>query len=230
MNQTPQDKLLFRQTAQSLIEVIIGVTIAGVFILSAGNLINVTTTSGFKNKQLQIASFLAEELMENVSVYADAKWYCAPASCAATRGLYNLNKGSSRRYFLTANNPFQWQEDLVSLPNGEVVNNSGQNYNRYFYVENVCRDAGGVITGVTNSSTCLAGSQEDSSTQKVTVIIPSLFQLERFMTRTRNAAVVQTDWSGGKGQTSFFADPIKYADDDGNITFSDAGSLKVKGY
>ena len=224
------NKLPFRRTGQSLIEVIIGVTIAGIFILSAGNLINVTNTSGFKNKQLQITSFLAEELMENIASYADAKWYCAPASCATTRGLYNLNKGSSRRYFLTTNVPPQWQEDLMSFPDGEIVNNSGQNYNRYFYVENVCRDASGVITGVTNSFTCPFGGQEDPSTQKVTVIIPSLFKLERFIARVRNTAVFQTDWSGGNGQMGVFVDPIKYATDDGNVTFSNAGSLKVIGY
>ncbi len=69
-------------------------------------------------------------------------------------------------------------------------------FNRYFYVENVNRDASGDIVQ--------SGGTEDLSTQKITVVISwgdnhSLSRTQ-YITRYQNRSFVQSDWSGGSGQ------------------------------
>lgn len=245
MTQPSIAKSLFRPTGQSLIEVIVAVAVAGVLILASGGLSNLSSLSSSRNRQQQAAYALAEELLDRVAAYADAKWYCVATTCAATRGVYNLTKGSSRRYYL-ASNPLEWREDLAALPNGESVVVSGASYNRYFYLENVCRaTSDGAIVGV-QSGSCPSGSAEDPSTQKTTVAVRWLvngqvttFSLDRYIVRTRTAAVVQTDWSGGPWavncttipNNAFASNELRYGCDDGNITNNEpAGSVKVKGY
>ncbi len=223
-----------RQSGQSLIEVIIGVTIAGVFILGASQLLNISNISSYRNKEYQTATFLAQELAENISIYANAKWYCiASGSCAATKGIYNLNKGASNKYYLV-NAPLEWRSGE------ETVDISGLSYNRDFFVENICRSGDGSIANV-QSGSCGAGTVEDSSTQKTTIIVKWIasgqnydLKLEQYITRTRNAAIIQTDWSGGSGQSGLYADVTKY-DTATNITDGSGaggikGVIKIEGY
>ena len=214
------------QSGQSLVEVIIGAAIAGIFILGAGNLLSISNIGSSQNKEYQTATFLAQELAENISTYANTKWYCAPSgSCAGTRGFYNLNKGSSNKYYLI-NAPLEWRsgEETVSI--------SSQDYNRYFFLENICRLSDGTIFSV-QSGSCSGGSTEDTSTQKATIIIKWTmtgknynFTLSQYITRTRNAAIIQTDWSGGAGQSGPYADLTKY---DSATGMADGGSSGIKG-
>ncbi len=227
------DKSQFHQTGQSLIEVIIGATIAGIFILGASNLLSISNIGSYRNKEQQTATFLAQELVENVSAYADAKWYCVSVgSCAATKGIYNLNKGSTNKYFL-ANMPFEW------MSGEETVAVSNINYIRHFFVENICRNPDGSIAGV-QSGTCGGVTVEDPSTQKITVVIKWTtggqnfnLKLEKYIARIRNAAIVQTDWSGGSGQSGLYSDVTKYdiatgAADGGATGLK--GTIKINGY
>ena len=224
----------FLQTGQSLIEIIIGATIAGIFILGASNLLNISSQSSARNKEFQSATFLTQELLENVSLYADAKWYCVSAgSCAAVGGLYNLNKGSANKYYLTAPSPFEWRSGEESLTVSDQV------YLRHFYLENVCRDSSGNIIGPQSGGSCATGA-EDPSSQKLTVVVAWTKngqnfneKLERYLTRWRNESIGQTDWSGGSGQAGLFNNVIKYdtgADMGDGISGGVRGSLKINGY
>lgn len=212
---------------QSLIEVIIGATIAGVFILGASQLLSISNIGSYRNKEYQTATFLAQELAENISIYANAKWYCAPVgSCAATKGIYNLSKGAGNKYYLI-NAPLEWRSGE------ETVNISGLSYNRYFFAENICRSSDGAIAGVQSGAGCASGTAEDPSTQKTTIIVKWVasgqnydLKLGQYITRTRNMAIIQTDWSGGGGQFGLYADVTKY---DTATGMADGGASGVKG-
>ncbi len=78
-------------------------------------------------------------------------------------------------------------------------------FTRYFYVENVCRssDTDYEIAGV---APCGAGEVNDPSTNRITSIIQwetqkgtQTFSVPFYVTRWRNQAFHQSDWSGGAG-------------------------------
>lgn len=234
MIQTPSKEYRYLPTGQSLIEILVGVTVTGLIILASGNLLQVVNRSSSYNRQVQRANFLLQELTENVAVYADAKWYCVPTSAGdptclsdgAKRGLYNLKKGAAENYYLdTTSQPFPWVSGQESI----------DGYQRWFYVENVCRNqADGAVSGVEPVSGCPSDTSEDASTQKITVSITwngggaAQLQSERYLTRTRNSATGQTNWVGGDGQV-IFSDPAKY-DSAVNVDDSVRGSIKIQGY
>lgn len=236
MNRLPRNKSLLPRTGQSLIEVLIGVTVAGALILAAGRVVDITTKTSGANQKKQTAAFLAQQLLENIVTYADTQWYCAPTTCAATRGVYNLTKGSSQRYYLVATPTLEWRDGASS---GEAVVIGATTYNRYFYIENVCRDASG------NFITCVGSPPpEDFSTQKATVVVAwsdggQALQttMERYLLRTRVAAVSQTDWSGGSwspncfslANNTFAESEVKFGCQS-TINFSTPGSFKILGY
>ena len=94
---------------------------------------------------------------------------------------------------------------------------SGSNFIRYFYVENVNRDANGNIVS--------SGGTEDPSTQKITVTVTwpgttTGISFSEYVTRTGSSVFRQTDWSGGDGQEG----PITTVNDK-FATSSDIGYL-----
>ena len=108
-------------------------------------------------------------------------------------------------------------------------------FNRYFYIENVCRtnDANYELAGV---APCDSGSIDDPSTQRITGVVEwsgkdkiSNFSLIRYLTRWRNDVFHQTDWSGGSGQEG----PVEKSSDryasSTDIDFSSLGEIKIKG-
>lgn len=234
MIRPPREQLPSSPTGQSLIEILVGVAVTGIVILAAANLLHVVSVGGFANRDSQSAIFLAGELMENTSAYAHNVWYCVPVSGSdptcqsdgARRGLYNLTKGPAERYHLTGGSPFFWEGGAETIGK----------YSRFFYVENICRNDGdGAIVGVEPAGGCAVGSPEDPSTQKVTGAVTwnrsgnaARVQLERYLTRSRNAAIGQTNWIGGGGQT-IFDDPAQY-DAAVNIDIGKRGSITINGY
>lgn len=227
---------------QSLIEVIAGTAIAVIIISSVARLVSVSTRVSNQNKESQTAAFLIGEILENITTYADSKWYCPGGTCPSdglNRGIYNLNRNTN--YFLQKadTTPFIW------VVGSEAINLADQTtvYNRYFYVENVCRNnIDGSVTEVEGIG-CLVGTTEDPSTQLVTAVVAWTkngenfgVQTKKYITRTRNAVVSQTDWSVGSwdncvGTNLFTDNQFKYACDDGNINSSGKpGSIKINGY
>jgi type II secretory pathway pseudopilin PulG len=212
------------RSGQSLVELLIGIGVGTILIGSAAMLVSVTLKASRENKFLQAATFLAQEELERVAVYADARWYCNSGAC----GIYNLLKGSSNEYHLGTTTP-----SFTSVLGDEAgIALDGVLYSRSFYVENVCRNSSGGITGVVQGGSCASGF-EDPSTQHVTATVAwdpaGSLSISRYLTRHGNRVVVQTDWSGGPGQPGLWALQSKYDVDDGHIEYlSIPGSITMK--
>lgn len=225
-------------SGQSLVEIVVAVAAGFLLISGAVVLIAVTLRTSLQNKLLQPANFLAKDLTDKLVSYAESRWYC-PSSCytsdgvtPANYGLYNLSKGSVNPYHLdTSKSPFQWASSIEGI----------NNYTRHFYLENICRNSTGDITGISDGGGTLqtcpnAGDSEDPSTQKVVVVVSwaqtsqdGEVRIERYVTRSRrNQVFVQTDWSGGGNQFNEWDDESKFATSN-NIDYGGTpGSLKVQ--
>ncbi|HEY4475220.1 MAG TPA: prepilin-type N-terminal cleavage/methylation domain-containing protein [Candidatus Paceibacterota bacterium] len=186
------------QSGQSLVEILIAVAVGGALILAASTLIAVVLRVSATNKYLQAASYLSQELLDEVTVYSEAKWYYSTSP--PNYGIYNLAKGSGNHYYLNISvSPFQWVQGDET---GASTNIDGVQYARYFYVENVCRDLNNsnIVSLFSQGSSCVLG-KEDPSTQKVTAVTSwpqgGEVRISKFVTRSRNNAFHQTDWYGG---------------------------------
>ncbi|MEK7554636.1 MAG: hypothetical protein AAB518_01480 [Patescibacteria group bacterium] len=195
---------------QSLIEILVAVGVGAILVSSAALLLVVSTRVGRESRFIQAASFLSQELMDEVVVFADRHWFC---STTPTCGLYSLQKGPGNPYYLLG-------LPLVANSGSESITLDSVTYTRSFLVENVIRDSCGIgnITANTASVPSCdpsfflgalgAGNAEDPSTQKVTVTTTwssgtGASRLVRYITRNRNELLHQTNWSGGMNQTDF---------------------------
>lgn len=165
---------------QSLVEVLVAVAVGTIIVLGAIGIVAIAVKSAADADRARIGAALGNELLRNVRVFAESGWH----------KLYNLTKGSSAHYYLqTASSPF------VAVAGDETVTVGGLAYTRYFYVENVSRDAGGAITG--------SGGTDDPSTQRIVVVysVPRgpTVSLDSYLTRFRDEVIWQSDWSGGGG-------------------------------
>ena len=107
-------------------------------------------------------------------------------------------------------------------------------FDRYFYIENVCRsnDASSTITGV---SSCGGGSTDDPLTQKATAVSEwvsngktAQFSLAAYLTRWKNFLLRQTDWSGGAGVSGPITVPDNSYDSGTNVTTTPLGSFQIQ--
>lgn len=169
-------------SGQSLVEVLVAVALGAIFIIAAGTIIAPALKVGTEAAKIRTGTALAKELFDNVRVWSEGDWH----------GIFNLAAGSANRYYLnTSISPF------TSVSGEEQVTISPVTYTRFFYVEDVFRDAGGAIV--------TSGGTYDPSTRKVTVVyrwVPAnaVHTLVGYATRYRHNIFEQTDWSGGSGQ------------------------------
>lgn len=183
---------------QSLVELLVGLSLAGVIIGASVFAVTAFLRSDLQAKRLQAATGLARELSDNVRAFSAANW----------RNIYDLTKGSSDHYYLiTTVSPF------ASTTGDQTLTVESVNYTRYFYVENANRTlcgAGAITESAT--TTCAqvgaTGVAADPSTQRITVVATwpgttSGVRLIEYVSRARNTVTQQTDWSGGGGQESF---------------------------
>ncbi|OGY97337.1 MAG: hypothetical protein A2122_01490 [Candidatus Liptonbacteria bacterium GWB1_49_6] len=163
---------------QSLIEVLVAVFIGILLFVAAASIIAPVLRSNTEVARMQTASSLAKQLMEHVVVFAGSDWH-------------NISALPSGNYYLTTTtSPFALKSGEENLQVGTTT------YKRYFLVEDVHRNfQSGAIDDV---------SDLDPSTKKVTVFYSwagsALKPFTRYIMRTRNNVLVQTDWSGGAGQ------------------------------
>lgn len=248
-----QSKFNNSRNGQSLIELMIAVAVGAILIGSAAVVMSAWIRISAQNKFLQAASFLSQDLMDKVTIYAESLWYSPTTDnqCLTDpkRGLYNLipksNAITKYRYHLLVQpgQPFTCAYDGIASNAGETVTVDGTVYTRYFYVEDVKRMKCGIenITisiGTPCSSPGSPGNADDPSTQKVTVVTswPSggNVTLVRYLTRNRNQVIVQTDWSGGPTTPSdpdIFATTISnkfYSADSGIDYTGTPGSILLK--
>ncbi len=225
------------KTGQFLIELLVGISVGVILIGAAATLIAVVLGSSRQNKFFQAASYLRQDLLDKITVFAERQWYCSP-TCITNLGkfgIYNLQKGETRKYYLDTSTPqFTWvagEESSVDL----ILDNV--QYKRYFYLENVCRDPTTEAIIGTAIDTCSSGS-EDPSTQFVTVVVSwqqaaqnQEIKLAKYLARRPNQVLVQTDWSGGAnpGAPSVTEPDNKFESSSDNIDFlSTPGVIKLK--
>lgn len=222
---------------QILAEVLIAVAIVGVIGAVIGTIFFVSARSSEAGKKRSQAVALAVQALETVrgiaqtdydtSAAVDSGWlhiYCPranntqnPPACSGgglgTKGAegtgpsYKITQPQTSTFTCATAVP---TNPLDLCPGNETINLEEESFTRSIYIENVCRNSAGAITGSTdtNGSTeaCAGADTEvDRSTQKITVVITSqnvsAIRAETYVTRWVNTA-------GASSQTSWDASGI----------------------
>ncbi len=168
------------ERGQSLIELVVAIGVGVLFITAALGVIAVSLKLDFQNTFSQTAAALNNRMIDEVTTFANADWHnvslathSAPLSLATTTTFLSLTQSSSTKTI------------------------GGAQYWSSFMVSDVCRDNQNAFVA------CTAGTV-DPSTVKITVAtqwqqnqtVPEL-RLEHYLTRIRDRAWVQSDWSSG---------------------------------
>jgi len=188
------------KSGQSLIELLIAIGIAGIFISGATLSVDVALRSTTQNKQAQPASQLAQELLDAVVVAARANWQGNIANPPIVLGA---------PYVITAAG--------ASAAGTEFKDLNGLRYTRSFAVADVSP-----VDSSKKSITVTVTWPVGASLGTVT--------LARIVTRNQNAVFRQTDWSGGSGQFGVFNDATKFDTQSGEIKITDGGSIYLNGF
>ena len=211
-------------SGQSLVEIIIAITVGAILIGAASAAIVPILRSNLETRNVQTASSLAQEYLDNVQNLAESNWlniYIPPGS-----------KGPSSQFYLSATSTTY---EILSGTTSTVV--EGRTFTRYFSIENTSRNLCGASDITTNAtSSCASGPgssgvADDPSTQKITTTITwpenRSISKSQYLTRSRNKVFVQTDWSAGPGQEGpitsennkfFTSSVIDYTSSVGSIT------------
>lgn len=214
---------------QSLVELIIGISISAVLIGASAGAAAIILRSDVQSKRLQAATTLAQDLSDKLRSFAESGW----------TNIYNLQKSSLHTYYLnTATSPF-----TASAANStETVTQESVAYTRYFYVDDVSRagcGTGDITTNATTTCSWDSGSASDvaldPSTEKVTIVVTwpdttTGIQIVEYLTRAGNIIFRQTDWRNGSGQENFPASGVnnKFASSTASTSYSIVpGSLCV---
>ncbi|OGY61616.1 MAG: hypothetical protein A3H06_00700 [Candidatus Colwellbacteria bacterium RIFCSPLOWO2_12_FULL_44_13] len=199
---------------QSLIEIIIAITIGGMIIGISSGAIVVTLRVNMESRATRITATLIQELSDNIRAFTKSDWH----------SLYTTDpKGSTNPYYLQTGSPtFQ----IMAGVENSITNNL--NFQRRFYVENVCRSTDFLKT-LENVAPCAPiTQQEDPSTQKITVAVDwlrdaTVLKTTRsifYVTRTKNYFAKFSDWGGSSDVTGPVTEPNRDYSSAINMTFS----------
>lgn len=183
---------------QSLIEILVAVGLGVILIGGVTALISVNLRTSSDSKTTQMATSLAQEVMDGAKSAAESDW----------EGFRGLGSGSANKYYI-ASSTYAITSGTESLVVG------GYNFNRYFYIDSVRRTQCGVGSPTTNATTSSCNSNfplgegdiaQDPSTQKITAVVEwtggkNVTQVQ-YVSRAKNATIRQSDWSGGGGDNS----------------------------
>lgn len=202
------------QSGSLLLEILVAVAAAAIIVTLVSQSTYVSLYGSRAATEKSVALGLAEEVFEGINAASTEKW----------QNIYDLTKNSSQYSVSTSSN--KWVIDSGA----RVVTVDTREYIEYFIVENVCRDNDTRdITGITDTAgtaeTCVdSGGIHDPSTQKITITISwqgsEPLIMSNYITRWKNKACEQTDWSGGKNNSSSLCPTSQYTDDDGNVDTS----------
>lgn len=178
-------KLMFRQKGQVLIEILVAIVVAGVIIGGVASTIGTSLVASKKNKQITSATGIAQQDIEAIKSLAESNWnliYCPPAgSCPGNK--------TSANHYQPAYSSGTWQ-----MQSGEATTTlDSVIYTHYFYLDNVYRnDNGDIVT---------SGGDEDPSTQKITAVVtwsnsPD-FSLSEYMMRHTSSSFRDLNWTSG---------------------------------
>lgn len=193
-------------SGQSLIELIIALAIGGIFITAATSSIYLIIKSNTETKTNQIATFLAQEYLDNLNAISYSRWleiYCPPSG---------ICPGSPKDFYLQLHLVASSTSFALDVGATSTIID-GKNFVRYFSIENVNRNSCGIGDITSNSATICnmeGGSSyiaEDPSTQKITIKVEweSNHSLTKtgYLTRWQNFNFKQSDWSAGPNQEFF---------------------------
>lgn len=207
------------QRGQSLIELVIAIAVGVLFITGALGIIVVSLRVNLQNTGSQSATELTQELLEQVTVFANADWHNLDLAPAATgTPLYLVPSGG----FFT----------LATGTEAIVLTGDTNQYSRSFALYDVYRDASNNIGDENDTYDPSTLRVVSSVTWTESGDVASLVA-EKYVARIRNRQFLQTDWSGGPGEdtpvltTTLFSTStnIHYATS-GQITITD---LEVSG-
>ena len=210
---------MFHEDGFSMFEILVAISIFAVIGIVAAQLIAVGLDTNKKGGQKTTANAIAKEVMETAQAVATEQWNL----------LHGLSKGSGNKYYPANTTAICGSEKwcFATTTSGEsaIVNNL--TYTKYFYVDNVSRDA--ATRNIVES-----GGTNDPSTQKVTVVVAwqggggtglGTTTASSYLTRSRNTAAVQTGWTAS-GQES---NPSTGEDADFNSSFSASSNIDYTG-
>lgn len=200
-------------SGQSLVEVLIAVAVGAILITAAAGAIVPALRINTQTNRAQTGTALAKELLENVRVWAEGDWH----------NVSNLATSSAFHYYLiTSSSPFSASDGEQSISVATTT------FTRYFYIDDVYRNASDVL--ITSMGPEGASAKFDPSTKRVTVAYSwpqnATHTISEYITRNRNNVYIQTNWSGGPGQSGPATSTNKkfWASSDIDYT-STAGSL-----
>ena len=199
----------YRLRGQSLIEILVAISVGIILIGGSVLLISVALRSYEAIRQRITVNSLLRQQSEVLIFLAQDNWH----------NLYDLTRNSN--YYATSTN------NVWSINSGQetgILNNVP--YRRYFKVYDVNRDGSGNIS---TSGTL------DPNTLKLIAFIEygtnyiSSSSLTFYLTRSANNKVMQqTDWSGGSGQTGPLPNPGTKFDTSTNINYaSTSGQISL---
>ena len=215
-------KIVLNNNGQILLEIILATLIGTIIIGAAASLIVVNQKSSQLSEQKITAIFLAQEGVESLKSINENNWHWIflPPDGAGDK---DISKGDANIYCLkidTIQNEWSLTNNLTDCD----INVNGIIYARKINIYNADREDDD------DENITETGGIEDPSTQKVKITVSYQMGeniiIEKYLTRWRNEIFIQSDWSGGSGQSDFI-DPSKYGADDSNVNVTD-GNIKLK--
>lgn len=203
-----------------LIEALIAISIIVVVVALGSQMVVVSIRSNKNTGDRTVAIALIDEIYEATSDAAATNWLSIYKPPDGT-GDASTTKGSANKYYPLQSSG-QWT--IASGTTSTLIN--GITYTRYFNIDNVSRD---VSTRDIESS--YNSGHDDPSTQKITVTVSwpaETATSSQFITRWRNKACGQTDWSGGTSASTSSCPTTAYGSDDGHVDESVSGQIKLK--
>jgi hypothetical protein len=198
------------KSGQILVEVLVAMAVASVVVVLGSQLIFVSLAGNKISGDKNTASGLVEETLTAVRAAAAGNWL----------NIYSLNHGSTQYYPQKTAGAWALTAGMENISLNQV-------YNRFFTLQNVCRDISTkAIAGISDSNgsseTCndILNSRLDPSTQKINVLVSwpggSSISESDYLTRWPNKACLQTSWTSAGG--SVYDCPSSfYGSTDGNI-------------
>lgn len=213
---------------QSLMEVLIAVSVGALIVGSVAGALIFTVRSNQQNRATDAASTLAQELLDQIRSVSEGKW----------QNLYTLSaKGGPAQACPPYCYYFDGSLNIVAGSEQRIVNSI--TYTRYFTVENVNRDNCGTkdITSAApvSCSSTQSGILDDPSTQKITAKVvwaqsgdTAEVLVSEYLTRAKNEVNQFTDWSGSTGAEGPVTKPTKnYFSQSGLDIVTTPGKIKL---
>ncbi len=195
-------------------EILVAVSAGAILVVGAASVIVPALLVNRQATPRTTATTVGTELLNNVRVWSEGDWH----------GILGIATGSTNLYYLnTSSSPFTAVG--ASSTGGQSVMVGTSTYIRYFYVTDVYRTSGNIVT---------VGGTYDPSTKLVTVVSgqasSTTSSYVMYLTRHAENIYDQSDWAAGATTT---AAPVTAPDNafstSSNISYSTTtGSIYIK--